>query len=166
VIFELGDYDSSGNRMRETIERRACVFAKELRVDLAAIVNVALTREQVADHGIPTRPPKDSTHRRDDDDDDAAELDAVDALYPGLLGEWLEQAVEEWHPAAAREPALARERANRKILAGVAANFDNWQGFRGLNRFGKRTHPHATSTPEAAGRPTAPRQPPAANLSG
>jgi len=124
VIFLLVDFDSSGNRMREMIERRARTFADELGVDIEEIVNVALTARQVRDHNIPTRPQKESTHRRDGDDELAAELDAVDALYPDLLGDWLERAIEPYWSAEDREPALWRERRDREFMAGLVAKLE------------------------------------------
>jgi hypothetical protein len=124
VLFELTDYDSSGNRMRETIERRARRFTAELGVELEAIVDVALTREQVDDYDIPLRPQKESTHRRDGDDELAAELDAVDALYPDLLGDWLEEAVEGYWSAEDRQPVLDVEEADARDLAALAANWE------------------------------------------
>jgi hypothetical protein len=38
-----------------------------------------------------------------------------------LLGEWLEEAAEAFHPAQAREVVLRQEKANRAVLAGLAA---------------------------------------------
>jgi hypothetical protein len=108
VIFQFTDFDSSGNRTRESFWRRAHVFAAELGVELE-IVTAGLTAAQIAAREIPTRPQKDSTHRRPEDGNLAAELDAVDALYPGLLGEWLTEAVEPYCSAALRE-------ANRKHI--------------------------------------------------
>lgn len=124
VIFELLDHDSAGNRMRETISRRARTFAAEVGVDIGEIVEVALTAEQVRDHNIPTRPQKDSTHRRDDDDELAAELDAVDALDPDLLGDWLEQAIEPYWSAEDRGAVLEQERRDREFMAGLIAKLD------------------------------------------
>jgi hypothetical protein len=120
VLFLFVDYDSSGNVMRETIERRARRFAAELGVEIEGFVDVALTREQVDDNNLPTRPQKKSTHTRADDDTDAAELDAVDALYPDLLGDWLEEAIEPYCPAAHREAVHGQEERNRGVLTGVA----------------------------------------------
>jgi hypothetical protein len=123
VVFQLLDFDSSGNRMRESFEKRADTFARELGVDLSAIERVALTREQIDSHSIPTRPQKESSHRRDEDDEDAAELDAVDALYPALLGDWLENAVESYWGASDRQPALEQEARDRRDLASLVAKW-------------------------------------------
>ena len=57
-------------------------------------------------------------HRGAGDADIAAELDAVDALYPDLLGRWIEEAVEPYI-AASREAVEAREERDREVLAGV-----------------------------------------------
>jgi hypothetical protein len=128
VVFLLCDFDSSGARMRETFERRARRFAADLGVDVAAIEHVALTREQVVEHAIPTRPQKDSTHRRDGDDEFAAELDAVDALYPDLLGDWLQAAVDPYCPAPLRAAAREQERHDRRLLAALADKFERAEG--------------------------------------
>jgi hypothetical protein len=124
VIFELVDYDSSGARMAETVERRVTRFARQLGVELEAIVRVALRRDQIDAHQIPLRPQKESTHRRDTDDPEAAELDAVDALYPGLLDAWLEDSINQYWPADARAGALAQEQQDRDRLAGLAASLE------------------------------------------
>jgi hypothetical protein len=124
VIFELMDKDSSGERMVEAMERRIEKFCAQLDLEIDAFTRVALTREQIAVNQIPTRPQKDSTHRRPDDDPDAAELDAVDALYPGLLDQWLEDAVDQVWPAAERAKALQQEEQHRAEVADVAANWE------------------------------------------
>ena len=123
VVLQLVDYDSSGNRMRESAERRSRTFADDLDVHVEAIERVALTRAQIDQHSIPTRPQKESSHRRDEDDKDAAELDAVDALHPDLLGDWLEQAVEPYWGAEDRRPALDREANDDRVLAGLVAKW-------------------------------------------
>jgi hypothetical protein len=110
--------------MREAFLRRVRAFAAELGVEVEAIVNVALTHEQVAEHGIPTRPQKDSTHRRESDGDLAAELDAVEALYPGLLGEWLAEAIEPYCSAQPRETVRAHIAQTNTHLAGLAVKLD------------------------------------------
>jgi hypothetical protein len=120
VIFEFRDFDSSGFRARENFERRVHEFCEELGVTLQAIVPVALTATQIEEHELPTRPQKENTHRREDDPDDAAELDAVDALKPGLLDEWLREAVEPYL-ADYREAVEKRERRDRSVLAGLIA---------------------------------------------
>jgi hypothetical protein len=50
VLFELVDFDSRGNRMRDAIESRARMFAAQLGGE---IVLLALTREQVDEHAPP-----------------------------------------------------------------------------------------------------------------
>jgi len=53
-----------------------------------------------------------------------AELDAVDALYPDLLGDWLEQAIEPYWSVEDREPALRRERRDREFMARLLAKLE------------------------------------------
>jgi hypothetical protein len=111
-------------RMRESFLRRTRTFADELGVEIEEIVNVALTDQQIAAHNIPTRPQKDSTHRRESDSDLAAELDAVDALYPGLLGEWLAEAVEPYCPAELRKANQEHIDQVEDRLAGLTVKLD------------------------------------------
>jgi hypothetical protein len=117
VLFELRDFDSSGNRAREVFRRKVRKYARRLDVKVEAIVPVALTREQVDEYELPTRPQKENQHYRpDDDDDDACELDAVDALHPDLLGDWLAAAVEPYL-APYREAVEGREERDRRVIA-------------------------------------------------
>ena len=109
--------------MGDTTRRRMVKFAREYGLEIREIVRVALTREQVDTHNIPTRPQKDTTHRRADDDPDAAELDAVLALHPGLLEEWIAEAVDAYWTTEERAPALAREQDDRADLAALAARW-------------------------------------------
>jgi hypothetical protein len=88
----------------------------EVLAVLRAVETVALTADQVAEHDIPTRPQKDSTHRRAEDDDLAAELDAVDALHPELLPRWIEEAVNHHCPEEIRERVTEQEEEDRDLL--------------------------------------------------
>lgn len=109
VLLLMEDFDSSGNRAREALTRSAERYAAELGLELRAVETIALTRDQVIKHEIPTRPQKEGTHRREGDDDLAAELDAVDALHPELLPQWIEQAVDRHCPAELRAEVKEQE---------------------------------------------------------
>ena len=124
VIFQFTDFDSSGNRMRESFQRRVRTFAADLGVEIEEIVAVGLTAAQIAAHKIPTRPQKDSTHRRPEDGNLAAELDAVDALQPGLLGEWLTEAIEPYCPTTLREANKKHIESTEARLAGLTVKLD------------------------------------------
>jgi hypothetical protein len=101
VIFELMDKDSSGDLMVEVIERRLEDFAQQLGIEIDHFVRVALTRDQVDAHQIPTRPQKDSTHRR-----------PATTPTPRSWTRWTHSTRVSWTSGSrGAQPGLARRRA-------------------------------------------------------
>jgi hypothetical protein len=90
VILSLNDYDPSGSIMLPDILYRARHYAPEARF---MVEQVALTRVQVDDWDLPTRPTKISgnRHAANFNDERSVELDALD---PGLLRDLLTTAIE------------------------------------------------------------------------
>ena len=89
VILSLNDYDPSGSLMLNDIVQRARHYAPEARFHCE---QVALTREQVTQYKLPTRPTKtvNNPHARQFSDAESVELDALD---PDDLQELLQDAI-------------------------------------------------------------------------
>ena len=90
VILSLNDYDPSGSIMLTDIIQRAQHYAPDAHFHCE---QVALTREQVTDYNLPTRPTKteNNSHARHFVDAESVELDA---LEPDDLREMLRDAIE------------------------------------------------------------------------
>jgi hypothetical protein len=83
---------------------------------------VALTRKQVTDYNLPTRPTKTehNFHARHFSDAESVELDA---LEPDDLREMLRDAIEAHVDLRALETMCAAEESERLILSEMATNF-------------------------------------------
>jgi hypothetical protein len=78
VIYHFGDYDPSGVAAFEAI-------AKTMRTDFGldiTFVRAAVTPEQIAELGLPTRPTKESAHSKKWNGGESVELDA---MHPDTL---------------------------------------------------------------------------------
>lgn len=112
VILSLNDYDPSGSIMLGDILRRARHYAPR-----ATFVSeqVALTREQVTLHRLPTRPTKreGNTHAANFTDGQSVELDA---LEPAILQELLRVAIEAHIDEGELEVLKEAEASERSML--------------------------------------------------
>jgi hypothetical protein len=120
IILSLNDYDPSGSIMLQHILRRAKHYAPSAEFYSE---QVALTREQVTEYSLPTRPTKveGNTHAMKFSDAESVELDAMD---PAVLAELLRPAIERHIDGRALELMLEAERSERTILASLAR--DSW----------------------------------------
>ena len=120
VILSLNDYDPSGSIMLGDILRRARHYAPD-----AVFVSeqVALTREQVTDYELPTRPTKrdGNTHAAQFADAESVELDAME---PAVLQDMLRTAIEAHIDGHELEMMEVAERSERALLAGWATQVE------------------------------------------
>jgi hypothetical protein len=109
VVFHLGDYDPSGVNAGESIENTLREMAPDA---LIYFERLAVTREQITDWSLPTRPTKSSDPRAASFGDDiSVELDAIE---PNRLRQIVREAIERHMPPEefkALKQAEARERA-------------------------------------------------------
>jgi hypothetical protein len=116
VILSLNDYDPSGQIMLADILERAKHYAPNAEF---ITQQVALTREQVDEYDLPTRPTKreGNTHAKMFLDAESVELDAID---PGHLQNILRDAIEEWIDPHELSVMKAAERSERTVLSRLA----------------------------------------------
>lgn len=88
-IYYLGDHDPSGLDIPRTTEARLRQFAPEAEIHFQRI---AVTREQIAEHNLPTRPTKTTDSRAAKFEGESVE---VDALPPRVLRALVSDAIEQ-----------------------------------------------------------------------
>jgi hypothetical protein len=81
-IYYLGDYDPSGLDISRSVESRLREFAPHAEITFA---RVAVTRSQIDDWGLPTRPTKRSDSRSNGFVGESVEVDAIPADVLRLL---------------------------------------------------------------------------------
>jgi hypothetical protein len=120
IILSLNDYDPSGSIMLQDILRRAKHYAPSAEFYSE---QVALTREQVTEYKLPTRPTKfeHNNHARKFSDVESVELDAMD---PEILRDLLKAAIERHIDNQALKVMLEAERSERAILASFAEGLE------------------------------------------
>ena len=116
IILSLNDYDPSGSIMLADILNRARHYAPEV---LFVPQQVALTRQQVDEYRLPTRPTKTAgnTHAAKFEDTQSVELDAME---PDDLRALLRDAIEQHIDADELHVMQAAEASERKLLGIVA----------------------------------------------
>jgi hypothetical protein len=119
VILSLNDYDPSGSIMLNDIIQRARHYAPEA---VFHCEQVALTRQQVTNYNLPTRPTKteNNFHARHFSDAVSVELDA---LEPDDLREMLHDAIEAHIDLQALATMCAAEESERQILSAMGDGF-------------------------------------------
>lgn len=93
VLLHVGDFDPSGESIFESIAEDAALFVATDRVIANLEIHasrVALTAEQVAEHDLPTSPPKATDSRSDRWDGGTCQLEA---LPPDVLAQIVEDAI-------------------------------------------------------------------------
>ncbi len=117
VILSLNDYDPSGSIMLADILRRAQHYAPDAHFHTE---QVSLTREQVTEYGLPTRPTKrdGNSHAANFADTESVELDALD---PTVLQALLADAIDRHIDGHELEIMETAERSERALLASWAA---------------------------------------------
>jgi hypothetical protein len=121
VILSLNDYEPSGSIMLEDVLRRARHYAPDARFYSA---QVALTREQVTQYKLPTRPTKTggNTHARLFTDPESVELDAMEpSILQALLQVAIEDHIDTRALAVMQEAEQSERAALREMAQGMAA---------------------------------------------
>lgn len=116
VILALNDYDPSGSLMLNDIVQRALHYAPRASFHCE---QVALTREQVTEYRLPTRPTKTAgnSHARQFNDPESVELDA---LEPATLQALLQSAIERHIDLRALAAMHDTEQSERRALLQMA----------------------------------------------
>jgi hypothetical protein len=120
-IYHLGDFDPSGVNAGEKIEETLREMAPDADISFERI---AVTREQIEEWDLPTRPTKTSDSRARGFGEISVELDAID---PNQLRELVKTAIEEHLPAEEYEVLKAAEASERELLTSLIRTATNGQ---------------------------------------
>lgn len=101
-ILYISDYDPAGHGMPVSVSRKIEYFIETRYPDLdVKLYDVCLTAEQVDDYNLPRVPSKATDKRKARWDtihgQGAVELDALEALHPGELGNILSEWMLRWY---------------------------------------------------------------------
>jgi hypothetical protein len=109
-IYHLGDFDPSGVNAGEKIEATLHELAPDAEI---IFERLAVTRAQIRDWRLPTRPTKKSDTRAKGFGKISVELDAID---PNDLRDLVQQAIERHLPSQQYEVLKAAEESERKLI--------------------------------------------------
>jgi hypothetical protein len=103
-ILYVSDFDPQGRNMPVGVARKIDFFNRTRNLDLdVRVLPVALTHDQCVEHELPRIPLKDTAHGKDSFEErfgeGATELDALEALRPGVLRRILTEAIERYYDA-------------------------------------------------------------------
>jgi hypothetical protein len=113
-VLHIADFDPAGTFMTQAIARSLQFWRKKLGITVRVTVEqVALTREQVEKYKLPRKPIDEDDDRKENFEarfgEDAVELDALQALHPGVLERLVREAVAPWHDQRLREALEAAQ---------------------------------------------------------
>lgn len=116
-VFYISDFDPAGDGMPFQVARQIEYWLRNYAPEAdIALQPLALTRAQVQEYKLPRIPVKDTDRRKTSFEDrygeGAVELDALEALHPGVLATIVRQAVAPY-----RDMRLASRLANAEAAA-------------------------------------------------
>jgi len=112
-ILHFGDYDPSGQDAIATVERDLRTLAPRTNELGLEFEIVAVTPEQIAELGLPTRPTKRTDTRAGTFGHESVELDAIE---PDVLRQMVTDRLEREFPEGARQENKRREKAAQKQI--------------------------------------------------
>lgn len=126
VILSLNDYDPSGSLMLHDVMRRAQHYAPFAHFQCEQVL---LTREQVDEYDLPTRPTKTegNRHAKQFDDEESVELDAME---PDDLRDILREAIEAHIDKIDLERMYAAQASERELIKTMIGNLPEMKPFR------------------------------------
>ena len=122
-VFYLSDFDPAGSFMPDAVARQLECWRHRLDIRVEVKLQpLALTKEQVIEYRLPSIPIKETDRRKAGFESrygmEATEIDALEALRPGVLARLVEEAIEpyrdldlcaRWKEAAAEAKSVAKE---------------------------------------------------------
>jgi hypothetical protein len=114
-IYHLGDFDPSGVNAGEKIEETLRELAPDAEINFERL---AVTRQQIGEWNLPTRPTKKSDTRAKGFGDISVELDAID---PNDLRDLVRMAIEQHLPEHQFEILKAAEESERTLIRKLVA---------------------------------------------
>lgn len=116
-IFYISDFDPAGLGMPISVSRKIEFYQRNSDFDSLDIglEPIVLTKEQVAQYALPRVPVKDSDLRKGNFEaaygEGQVELDALEALYPGVLRDILEKSILRYYDPLLADAAAAKKQA-------------------------------------------------------
>ena len=96
-IFYISDFDPAGETMPISVARKIEYFVHNTNLKDIKLTSLMLTQEQCIEYQLPRTPIKESDKRKSGFEErhgsGATELDALEALHPGEMGNILQQAI-------------------------------------------------------------------------
>jgi len=127
-ILYISDFDPAGSRMPVGVARQIEFGLKRYSGDIR-LEQLILTPEQVREYALPRKPVKDKDRRKENWEAihgaGAAELDALEALYPGEFARIVEEAVSAFRDAGLATSAAAIE---NEAQADLVLDIEEWLG--------------------------------------
>ena len=109
-VLHVGDHDPSGGHVFSSLAEDIDAFAQRFDVGVE-FIRLAVTPDQIAEHELPTSPPKPTDNRSFEGDTAQAE-----ALPPDVLAEILRDAIESQFDLQTYAEALSQEASERDQL--------------------------------------------------
>lgn len=124
-IFYVSDFDPAGQSMPVAMSRKVEYFVQTLGLNLdIRVFPVVLTLDQVRAYALPRTPIKETERRRAGFEDrygeGAVELDALEALYPGMLWTILDKCMSTYYDDSLQERVTEVHEVLRTDLQTVA----------------------------------------------
>jgi hypothetical protein len=117
-LYYFGDFDPSGLDITRSVEARLHEFAPDAEIHFE---RVAVTKEQIEEWELPTRPTKKTDTRSKGFQGESVE---VDAISPDELRELVRECIEQHVDERALEITRIAEESERKILTEMIARID------------------------------------------
>ena len=137
-VLYVSDFDPAGEHMPTAVARQAQFWRDQLKVEVPITLDpLVLTRDQVAEYRLPRVPIKETDKRAAGfearNGTGAVELDALEALHPGVLARLVRRAAEPYTDRSLRSALHRAERAARDAVdtqwedgtAAVCTNLDD-----------------------------------------
>jgi hypothetical protein len=113
-LYQFGDHDPTGVIIPQSLENRLGGFCQQYDCERPIVERIALTKQQIIDHRLPTRPTKrDSNTHALKFEGDSVELDA---LPSAVLRELVRECIERHISPAALQTLREAEISERELI--------------------------------------------------
>lgn len=125
-VFYISDFDPAGYSMPAAVARKIEYLVRTEAPDLdVKLHRLLLNREHVEQYALPRTPIKESERRaaafEERHGEGAVELDALEALHPGVLSGLVSAVLSPYFSRAAEQSAREKEAALRQAIRGEVA---------------------------------------------
>ena len=155
-IFYISDFDPAGETMPISVARKIEYFAHNTDLKDIKLNGLMLTKEQCIEYQLPRTPIKESDKRKSGFEErhgsGATELDALEALHPGEMGNILQQAISLYVDADSYNAVIEEnERIRLAIKEALQERFEDVLSDFSFDYESNFDMPEAALIPERAG---------------